>query len=51
MGDPSFRRIFCLVHAEKLSYQVCDNVMETLKVVSQTVQGTLISIIIVMTLF
>ena len=27
MGDPNHFRIFCLVYAEKLSYQVCDKVL------------------------
>ena len=26
-GDPGFKRIFCVAHAEKLSYQVCDKVL------------------------
>lgn len=35
IGDPGKKRIFCLVHAEKLSYQVCDEVVGTLKELSQ----------------
>lgn len=37
--DPEFKRIFCLVHAEKLSYQTCDKVVETLKMLAQGKQG------------
>jgi hypothetical protein len=37
--DPGKKRIFCLVHAEKLSYQTCDKVVETLKTLAQGKQG------------
>ncbi|XP_019863183.1 PREDICTED: E3 ubiquitin-protein ligase RNF213-like, partial [Amphimedon queenslandica] len=30
MGDPNHFRIFCLVHAELLSYQVCDKALKSL---------------------
>jgi len=30
IGDPGFKRIFCLLHAEKLSYQVCDQALRSL---------------------
>ena len=30
MGDPNHFRIFCLVHAELLSYQVCDKALRSL---------------------
>ena len=30
IGDPGFKRIFCLLHAEKLSYQVCDQALLSL---------------------
>ena len=35
MGDPNHFRIFCLVHAELLSYQVCDKALRTLFEFSQ----------------
>ena len=34
--DPGFRRIFCLVHAEKLSYQTVD---KTLRALTEVIQG------------
>ena len=37
--DPSFRRIFCLAHAEKLSYQVSNEVIESLKDLSRGQKG------------
>lgn len=40
ISDPGFKRIFCLVHAEKLSYQTCDKVIDTLKNLIQGKQGT-----------
>ena len=36
LGDPNHFRIFCLVHAELLSYQVSD---EALKLLFQCTQG------------
>ena len=30
VGDPNHFRIFCLVHAELLSYQVCDKALKSL---------------------
>ena len=45
LDDPGFRRIFCLVHAEKLSYQTCDKVVETLKALSQAKQGLIKSFV------
>ena len=33
--DPNYFRIFCLVHAELLSYQVCDKTLKTLLECSQ----------------
>ena len=39
VGDPGFRRIFCLVHAEKLPYHICDEALEALKNVSKGKQG------------
>ena len=43
---PDFRRIFCLVHAEKLSYQVCDNALRSLSEYSQGRSGMHACIII-----
>ena len=34
--DPGFRRIFCLAHAEKLSYQTVDR---TLRALTEVIQG------------
>ena len=39
IGDPEFKRIFCLVHAEKLSYQVCDRSLWTLDEITQGKSG------------
>jgi hypothetical protein len=35
-GDPGFKRIFCLVHAEKLSYQVC---YKALRILTELAHG------------
>ena len=35
IGDPGYKRIFCLLHAEKLSYQVCDLALQSLSELSQ----------------
>ncbi|XP_019853235.1 PREDICTED: E3 ubiquitin-protein ligase RNF213-like [Amphimedon queenslandica] len=35
MGDPNHFRLFCLVHAELLSYQVCDSAIKSLHDFSQ----------------
>ena len=37
--DPMFKRIFCLVHAEKLSYQVSDWALRSLSDLTQGKQG------------
>ena len=37
--DPEFRRIFCLVHAEKLSYQTADKALQSLTDIMQGQQG------------
>lgn len=37
--DPDKYRIFCLVHAEKLSYQVCDKAIRELNEVMQGKTG------------
>ena len=41
MGDPNHFRIFCLVHAERLSYQVCDKALRSLTQCSQGKTGKL----------
>ena len=35
VGDPNKHKIFCLVHAENLSYQVCDKALRDLNEVTQ----------------
>lgn len=40
VGDPEFGRIFCLVHAEKLAYKVCDDVLKSLDRHTQGKRGT-----------
>ena len=39
MGDPNYLRMFCLVHAEKLPYQICDNALKALAHCSQGKTG------------
>ncbi len=39
VGDPKKFKIFCLVHAEKLSYQVCDRALRGLNEVTQGENG------------
>ena len=39
MGDPNYFRIFCLVHAERLSYQTCDKALKSLSELSQRKEG------------
>lgn len=41
MGDPSHFRIFCLVNADLLSYQVCDDALRSLAQCSQRVTGNM----------
>ena len=38
--DPEFKRIFCLVHAEKLSYQTADKALRSLTDIIQGKAGT-----------
>ena len=45
LGDPDFKRIFCLVHAERLTYQVSDMALRSLSDVSQGKTGWLMNII------
>jgi len=40
LDDPGYRRTFCLVHAEKLSYQVGDKVIHSLTELSKGKKGT-----------
>ena len=40
-GDPEKKRIFCLVHAAKLSYQVCDEALRERDIITQGCPGTL----------
>ena len=37
--DPQFRRVFCLVHAEKLSYQIADKALHSLLYLIQNKSG------------
>ena len=39
LGDPGHFRVFCLVHAEQLSYQVCDRALWSLSQLSQGKKG------------
>ena len=39
LGDPGHFRVFCLVHAERLSYQVCDRALWSLTQLSQGQKG------------
>ena len=39
IGDPGHKRIFCLVHAEKLHYRVGDSVLKLLDEITQGQSG------------
>ncbi len=39
LSDPEYKRIFCLVHAEKLSYKVSDSALHSLAEHSQGRHG------------
>ncbi len=39
LSDPEYKRIFCLVHAEKLSYKVSDSALRSLAEHSQGRHG------------
>ena len=41
LGDPGHLRVFCLVHAERLSYQVCDKALWSLSQLSKGQKGEL----------
>ena len=42
INDPEFKRIFCLVHAERLTYQVSDKALRSLSDLSQGRRGQLL---------
>ena len=39
MKDPDFNNIYCLVHAERLSYQVCEAAFKEYDSLSQGING------------
>ena len=39
INDPGYKRIFCMVHAEKLSYRVSDQALTSLQVLTQGKKG------------
>ena len=39
MKDPGFNNIYCLVHAEQLSYQVCEAAFKEYDSLSQEING------------
>ena len=39
MKDPDFNNIYCLVHAERLSYQVCETAFKEYDSLSQGING------------
>ena len=39
MKDPEFNNIYCLVHAERLSYQVCEAAFKEYDNFSQGING------------
>ena len=41
MQDPEFNNIYCLVHAERLSYQVCEAAFKEYENIFQGVNGIL----------
>ena len=44
MKDPDFNHIYCLVHAERLSYQVCEAAFKEYNGLSQGINGNLYSL-------
>ncbi len=42
IGDPGFKRVFCLAHAEKLTYHVCEVALQLLQELSQGKQSQLV---------
>lgn len=45
LGDPQHHRIFCLVHAEKLSIKVCEQALQSLSLLSQGKRGDIATIL------
>ena len=45
MQDPGFNNIYCLVHAERLSYQVCEAAFKEYETISQGVNGILYTLL------
>jgi len=39
LGDPGYKRLFCLVHAERLSYGVSEDAFQSLMEVSDQEEG------------
>ena len=50
MKDPDFNNIYCLVHAERLTYQVCEAAFKEYESLSQGINGN-VQVILVKTLF
>ena len=42
--DPVHRLIFCLVHAETLTYQTCDNALKSLHEIIEGKQGIIVQL-------
>ena len=42
LGDPQYRRIFCLVNAERLPYQTCEKSLSNLQQLSQGKRGIML---------
>ena len=51
MKDPDFNNIYCLVHAERLSYQVCEAAFKEYDSLSQGVNGKLYVDVLVISQF
>ena len=45
VGDPDYKRIFCLVNGEKLSYQVCTKALEEMDQILKGKTGMVIMLI------
>ena len=44
MKDPDFNHIYCLVHAERLSYQVCEAAFKEYDSLSQGINGNVYTV-------
>ncbi len=44
LSDPELKRIFCLVHAEKLSYEHCDKALHSLTELTMGKEGICFSV-------